>query len=157
MFEKKKIFEYFVSWGCFGKEVLVWFLGGAEELQQLLSSEKKKHPDLLFVMYNPISGIHLGSVCFCRPLICCNFTFQYVETLVVRLRNKQHLVRVRRRSCLGLKYLLWLSQTQLEMSSSLFKNVETQCWTPVTSLAALSLNYTPFNSIHESRVIYTCS
>lgn len=121
MFEKKKIFEYFVSWGCFGKEVLVWFLGGAEELQQLLSSEKKKHPDLLFVMYNPISGIHLGSVCFCRPLICCNFTFQYVETLVVRLRNKQHLVRVRRRSCLGLKYLLWLSQTQTAVSPSEWK------------------------------------
>lgn len=34
---------------------------------------------------------------------------------LVRLRHKSDLVRARKGSCFGLKYLLWSAQTQLEI------------------------------------------
>lgn len=55
----------------------------------------------------------------------------YLVTDLAWFEHKNHLVRVRRRSCFGLKYPRWLPRTQLEVLQGVLKN----SWVCATSAA----------------------
>ena len=57
---------------------------------------------------------------FCR--IYMNLSSQHCAHGLLRLRHKSHLVRLRKASWLGLKYLLWLPRSQMETVWFLMKN-----------------------------------
>ena len=65
------------------------------------------------------------------------------DDAVIRFRHKKHLVRIKKRSCFGLKYLFWSPQSRLEMFQ-LFATIHSVTLTNVDIQCSLVINIQRF-------------
>lgn len=70
------------------------------------------------IVTKSVTRIDVGYACVCKPWICWR---SVVLELWLGLGTNKHLIRVRNRSCFGLRCLSWSPQTQLEIFRGLCK------------------------------------